>query len=101
MLLLFVRASAFEPAPERFLEADVAAADDFAREVAPFFAERDTPRFAFSARIAATRAFAAFDERETLPDRSSVWPGKITGFLSPLIRIRRSSARAVLPRDAA
>ena len=103
--LLFVRALAFEPAPERVSEAlvalpavgDLAAfapADVFvAFDVLEAFDALETfeARETFGDAVDRTRPLrVAFDGRDTLAVSSSVCPGKIIGLRRPLIRISRS-----------
>ena len=59
-VLLFVRAPAFEPVPERFLDTafDALSGDALLETAARAFA-----------------AFVDFEARAALPDSSSVWPG--------------------------
>jgi hypothetical protein len=75
---LFVRAPAFELVPERFLEAALEAE---APELVLLVALEDD----FEAD---PRAFVDLEARAALPDSSNVWPGKITGFRNPLMRMR-------------
>lgn len=144
---VFVRASAYESAPERFFVAAFLAEDALIGEApllrfavsrfdvvelpavfallpfaffpfasaledseifSPLLArgEPDASRLAFAERIAAALARAARDERDRFALSSRVWPGKIIGFRSPLIRMSRSGvvsylraiARIVSPR---